>query len=222
MLFKQQNCTRLYLSNTALYTLLHRPNCPHAYCSCSLPTKPSQEHAQKYFLFDVSRQQEQTQRVCLCSKISLVSLFPSDWFAPITNLKVAIWEMTKCLILGKEWWHKFHPYLESLQPGRKVIWNRSKWKWPHASSVLTIQQLLALHWIFSTEALKSWHPSTPSASFETQRCNYPFFLLPHGHCQQWINYLATVMTTRKSQDGLWGQQFPFDWMEEALVKVITQ
>lgn len=52
--------------------------------------------------------------------------------------------------------------------------------------------------------LKNTQPPATSASFETERCNYPVFVLPDGLYQQWINYLATVMTTRKSQDGLWG------------------
>lgn len=38
----------------------------------------------------------------------------------------------------------------------------------------------------------------------------PLFLLPDGHCQQWINYPAIVMTTRKSGDALWGRQSPRD------------
>lgn len=42
------------------------------------------------------------------------------------------------------------------------------------------------------------------------------YLLPDGHCQQRINYLATVMTSRRRRDALWGRQSAGELEEEAL------
>lgn len=64
----------LHHSSLYLYTPLHRQSAP--IYTCNLILRTSQEPGQKYSLFDVSPEHEQTQKVCLCMEISHVSLLP--------------------------------------------------------------------------------------------------------------------------------------------------
>lgn len=159
---------------------------------------------------------------------------PCVWKKKKNAAKVPTWMLKFCVI----WCHTasswrllvffFHPRSSNIQswwPLTSLITSRLKCNLDQNLITLPDYNIRApsltlniFHW-----CMKNTQPPGTSASFETERCNYPVFVLPDGLYQRWINYLATVMTTRKSQDGLWGPAvWEEDWEEEVLVQVIIQ